>query len=172
MNDTFVKEVLDPPVQVIEGNFILRKLTVDEVEKDYKALMSSKESLRQIFSLDDTWPADDMTLEENYEDLKRHQEEFDNREGFAYTIVNKDDTECIGCVYIWPWTHDIEKEYDALVFYWVTDKMKAVDFELQLDGYIDYWLKSFWKIKNPLMPGRNISLEKWSDIVKIIESKK
>jgi len=136
------------------------------VEKDFNALMSSKESLRQIFDIDDTWPADDMTIEENYRDLKIHQDEFDNREGFSYTVVNKEDTECIGCIYIWPWSYGF---YDSLSFYWVTDKVKAQGFEKELGKFLDKWLKEFWGFEKILYPGRNISLKEWNSLIKEVK---
>ena len=162
MTYKFIADDLQPPYDIKEDNFIIRKLTVDEVEKDFNALMSSKESLRQVFGLDDPWPADDMTIEDNYKDLKMHQDEFDSREGFAYTVVNKEDTECIGCLYIWPWSHGT---YDSLAFYWVTDKVKENGFEEELGTYFDKWLKSFWSFKNTLYPGRNITLKEWEQLI-------
>ena len=169
MTYKFIADDFQPPYLVKEDDFIIRKLSVDEVKKDYKAVMSSKESLRQVFSINDTWPADDMTIEDNYRDLKSHQDEFDRREGFAYTVVNKTDTECIGCIYIWPWNHD---NYDSLTFYWVTDKVKKIGFEEVLGKYIDNWLKSTWAFKNTLYPGRNISLLEWQKIGEEIEKNK
>ena len=169
MTYKFIKNDLQPPFDVKEDNFIIRKLTVDEVEKDFNALMSSKESLRQVFSVNDQWPSDDMTIEENYKDLKMHQDEFDNREGFAYTVVNKEDTECVGCIYIWPWSHGT---YDSLVFYWVTDKVKETGFDEELGTYLDKWLKSFWSFEKTLYPGRNISLLDWERLVEGIKKDK
>ncbi len=169
MTYTFISDDLEPPFDIETDEFIIRKLTVDEVEKDFEALMSSKESLRQIFGIDDDWPADDMTIEENYKDLKGHQDQFDNREGFAYTVVNKGDTECIGCIYIWPWAHGT---YDALSYYWVTDKVKENGFEEVLGDYLDRWLKSFWSFKNILYPGRNITLLEWEELIKKIKEEK
>ena len=166
MTYKFIADELQPPFDVVEENFIIRKLTVDEVEKDYNAVMSSKESLRQVFAVNDPWPADDMTIEDNYNDLKMHQDEFDNREGFAYTVVNKEDTKCIGCIYIWPWTYGI---YDAMVFYWVTDEVKETGFDKELGIYLDKWLKTFWSFDKPLYPGRNMDLTAWE---KLVEEKK
>lgn len=79
MSYKFVADDFRAPFQVSTDRYTLRKLTVDEVDKDYKAVMSSKESLRQIFCENDDWPSDEMTLEENYNDLKEHQEEFDKK---------------------------------------------------------------------------------------------
>lgn len=169
MTYKFIADDLKPPFDIKEDNFIIRKLTVDEVEKDFNALMSSKESLRQVFEINDPWPADDMTIEENYKDLKEHQDEFDKREGFAYTVVNKEDTECIGCIYIWPWSHGA---HDSLVFYWVTDKVKAQGFDEELGLYLDNWLKTFWSFENPLYPGRNISLLDWERLVEEVKKDK
>lgn len=157
MADIFVPENFEVPLEAAGAGFIIRKLTVDEVEKDYKAVMSSKESLRKIFPDNhDGWPADTMTLEDNYNDLKEHQDEFDKRIGFAYTVVNSEDTECIGCIYLFPWE---EPDYDCQLYFWVTDKVKNRGFEQTLETFIKKWIDEAWPFKNVVYPGRSISME-------------
>ena len=63
-------------------------LSVDDVEKDYEAVIESRDLLRSMFGGD--WPRDGFTLEENLKDLERHQQEFLDREAFAYTVVSLD----------------------------------------------------------------------------------
>jgi len=57
------KEFVPSDFEVLEkietADFILRKLTTKDVEQDYEAVMSSRESLRQIFAKDD----DDVIVE-------------------------------------------------------------------------------------------------------------
>ena len=78
----------------------------------------------------------------------------------------KEDTECIGCIYIWPWTHGT---YDSLVFYWVTDKVKAMGFEEELGLYLEKWLNEFWSFENTLYPGRNITLSEWDQLIEEVK---
>ncbi len=58
------------PEQLRTSNFILRMLSASDVELDYEAVMSSKLHLRKVFAEHDDWPADDMTIEDNLNDLK------------------------------------------------------------------------------------------------------
>jgi hypothetical protein len=51
-----------------------------------------------------TWrwpPADGMSLDENLRDLRRHADDFKQRVGFTYTVLDDEDV-VVGCVYIYP----------------------------------------------------------------------
>ena len=74
-------------------------LSVDDVEKDFEAVIESRELLR---SRGGSWPRDGFTLKENLKDLKRHQKEFLNRKAFAYTVISLDESRVLGCMYINP----------------------------------------------------------------------
>jgi len=50
MQTLFVPEDFRVPQRIEQANYVLRPLTTADVEKDYEAVMSSKDSLRQIFS--------------------------------------------------------------------------------------------------------------------------
>lgn len=161
----FVPEGFKAPYEVKTDDFVIRKLTVDDVKKDYQAVMSSRESLRQIFCDDDDWPADNMTIEENYSDLKEHQDEFDNNEGFAYTIEKTDGSLCIGCLYIYPFRFGV---YDCRVYYWLVDDVDK-QLNLKLRTFIDGWIEEF-SLKKPAYPGRDMSHSKWKQIVEELKS--
>lgn len=165
MTYKFVADHIKPPFQVKTEKYILRKLTVDEVDKDYQAVMSSKESLRKIFCDNDDWPSDQMTLEDNYNDLLEHQKEFDNREGFAYTLVTPDDQVCIGCVYIYPFIYG---NFDCRVYYWLTDDF--VRLTGHLHNFIIGWLKDDFELMHPVFPGRDFSHEAWKEMVEQLKT--
>ncbi len=83
----FVPKKFLVPHSVGSNTYTLRPLTTNDMENDYDAVMSSRESLRHVFYEYDTkWPTDDMSIEDNYRDLKHHQEDFEQRSGFTYTI--------------------------------------------------------------------------------------
>ncbi|HKG42623.1 MAG TPA: hypothetical protein VKB10_00080 [Gaiellaceae bacterium] len=42
-----------------------------------------------------------MTADENRADLQRHADDFGNRAGFTYTVLNPASRDVIGCVYIY-----------------------------------------------------------------------
>lgn len=157
----FVPEGFKAPFQVEMPFFTLRKLTVDEVVKDYAAVMSSRESLRRIFYESDTWPSDDMTLEENYNDLLVHQEEFDNNEGFAYTIVTPDDSRCIGCFYLFPFAFDA---FDSKVYYWFVDDV-AETLTSPFQAFIEKWIPETFGHEKIIYPGRSISHRDYEQMV-------
>jgi hypothetical protein len=162
MDYQFVPEGFKAPFQVKHNKFTVRKLTVDEVEKDYEAVMSSRESLRQVFCVNDDWPSDDMTIEENREDLLEHQEEFDKNIGFAYTVVTPDDSRCIGCLYIYPFGLGV---YDCRIFYWLVDDI-ADQLDAEFRGFLDKWIPDSFGFKNPVFPGRDMSHQEWDETVK------
>ena len=56
---------------------------------DYEAVMSSQERLRQVFRLNDSWPAKEMTIDENTKDLIRHESEFRMKKAFAYSVYRE-----------------------------------------------------------------------------------
>lgn len=105
--------------EVLETDrFRLRMLTVNDVVKDYDAVMTSIEHLQKTkpFGPNHKWPTKDLTFEQNLIDLGWHQKEFQNRTSFAYTVMNLDETECLGCMYIYPSSNP---KYDAMVIMWV-----------------------------------------------------
>ncbi len=69
MEELFVPADFSVPERVETKDYVLQKLTTNDAELDLDAVMSSKESLRQIFCENDDWPADDMTLQDNRRDL-------------------------------------------------------------------------------------------------------
>jgi hypothetical protein len=50
---------------------------------------------------DSNWPRE-MTPHENRADLQRHADDFRNRTGFTYTVLDPASRDVIGCVYIYP----------------------------------------------------------------------
>lgn len=64
-----------------------------------------------------------MTLEQNLRDVKRHQQDFNERSGFTYTVLDSTG-EVIGCVYIYP---SDQPEFDASLRSWVTADCSHLD---------------------------------------------
>ena len=142
--------------ELVTANFTLRMLSVDDVEKDFDAVMSSAARLSQVWP-DSGWPAG-LTLRQNLIDLGWHEKEFQNRSSFAYTMVASDESQVLGCVYFYP----TEKAgYDAEVFLWVRESAAARDLDKELFEVVQHWLASDWPFENPAYPGRTISWEHW-----------
>ncbi|MCA9840054.1 MAG: GNAT family N-acetyltransferase [Trueperaceae bacterium] len=166
MKPAFVSESFSVPHLVEQESYRLRPLTTNDVANDYEAVMSSRSSLRKIFSEYDKWPSDTMTLADNYRDLERHQREFDERQGFTYTVETPEGDKCLGCVYIYPTD---KGDYEAQVFYWVTDIAKEAGLEEELGSFVRQWLKDVWPFKQVAYPGRDLSWQDWQALAKRTE---
>jgi len=108
-SDSFVSSNFEIPESFVTDKFRLRMLTVNDVIKDYDAVMTSVDHLKGVFGPNSTWPSKDLTIEQDLIDLGWHQKEFQRRTSFAYTVMNLDESLCLGCVYIDPTR---KKEYD------------------------------------------------------------
>ena len=108
----FVPADFEIPSVLETESYRLRMLTINDLVKDFDAVISSSEKLKEIWP-DSTWPSG-LTLEENLIDLGWHQREFTKRRSFAYTVVALDETKVLGCVYINP---TIKKEVKRIIAY-------------------------------------------------------
>ena len=114
---TLVDEDFEVPQGLLNAKFRLRMLTIHDLVKDYEAVMSSAEHLKETYSAiwDSDWP-EGLTIEEDLIDLGWHHREFTLRYSFAYTVMSPDESLCLGCVYINPCR---KIGYDAEVSMWV-----------------------------------------------------
>lgn len=153
----FVDSDFEVPEVLETAEFRLRMLTVNDVVKDYDAVMSSAEHLSKIWP-DSGWP-EGLTLEENLIDLGWHQREFMDRSSFAYTMVTPDESTVIGCVYINPTR---KRGYDAEVYFWVRQSLLESGLDARLHDAIRNWLDKDWAFDNAAMPGRDIDWDDWN----------
>ena len=89
MNRGLVPDDFDVPVGMEIDRYGLRMLSVNDVVKDYDAVMSSIDHLKGVLDPDSTWP-EGLTLEQDLIDLGWHQKEFQKRSSFAYTMMSLD----------------------------------------------------------------------------------
>ena len=65
-----------PTQLVVADRFILRMLSTSDVDLDYEAVMEGVQDadfhLRRVFQRQDSWPAANMTKEEDLQDLTLH----------------------------------------------------------------------------------------------------
>ena len=104
------------PEKLEMDRFRLRMLTVNDVVKDYDAVMLSRSKIAGVFGPKSDWPRADLSLEQDLIDLGWHQKEFQRRSSFAYTVMSADESVCLGCVYIDP---SKQEDTDATVIVWV-----------------------------------------------------
>ena len=145
----FVPDNFEIPSKLETEHFRLRMLSVDDVEKDYEAVMESQDLLHSIFG--GPWPRSEFTLEENLADLKRHQQEFLDRAAFAYTVISLDESRVLGCVYINP---SEAPNIDAVVYMWVRQNEYDKGLDAILFNAVRDWISSSWPFKNVDYPGR------------------
>lgn len=134
----FVPSSFEVPAVLETERFRLRMLSVDDVEKDYEAVIESRELLR---SEGGSWPRDGFTLEENLADLERHQQEFLSREAFAYTVVSLDESRVLDCVYIDPAR---KTDADAEVYMWVRKTEHDQNLDDVLFQTVRKWIDESW----------------------------
>ena len=144
----FVPPEFDVPPALETDRFRLRMLSVGDAEKDYEAVIESRELLHATGS---TWPRDGFTLEENLADLEHHQQEFLDRKAFAYTVVSPDESRVLGCVYINP---PRLTGAEAEVRLWVRQSEYDQGLDPILFQTVKNWLASSWPFGTVAYPGR------------------
>jgi len=140
--------------------FRIRMLTVNDVVKDYDAVMSSINHLQEMYPIS-SWPSKDLTFEQDLIDLGWHQKEFQMRSSFAYTVVSPDESEVIGCLYINPTK---KGDYDARISMWIRTSMLDKGMDAILYNSVKDWIEKDWPFKKVAYPGREISWEDWKSL--------
>jgi hypothetical protein len=137
--DEFVPQDFDVPLALETSEFVLEPLGPEHNERDYDAWTSSMEHIAATPGYPDgSWPRA-MTLEEDRADPQRHADDFRNRRGFTYTVLDPASADVIGCVYIYPWRDD---EYDARALSWVWASRAELD--VPLWRAVGEWLEADW----------------------------
>ena len=165
-----------PPEGLRTDEFLLRQLVVADAELDYEAVVESKEFLRVWEGTD--WPEDDFTVEANRADMEKMEGRHNDRHSFAYTVMNPTETECFGCVYIFPtdvsWLaktqvdalgDDAWSAYDMCLSFWVRTSRLADGLDRRLLDAVNSWLMNDWPIKDHVV----VTVEQLDQQVAMIE---
>ncbi len=123
----------------------LRPIRAEDAEIDLPAVMGSRDSLFEIYGEAWGWPPVEMSVEADRDDLQHHADEMEAREGFNFAILNADETELYGCVYIYPGGDGA----DADVSWWVVDTKRGSDLEAALDETLPDWFADAWGFRSP-----------------------
>jgi len=148
------------PDSLVLEKFIILPLVPEFCELDYAAISSNVDCLKGIFGPNTDWP-EGVTYEDNLEDLKIHNELFEEKLSFAYSVFSPDYSEIIGCVYIIPIS---KKNYDVSVTFWLTEKACDSGLDTLLYYSLKIWLKEEWPFKSVAFPGRDFSYDIWYNI--------
>ena len=149
--DAFVPADVDPPTSLVTDLFRLEPLGPQHNAADLAAWTSSIEHIRSTPGYPDgDWPPlGGMTPEENLADLRRHADDFVQRKGFTFTVLDPTDGDVIGCVYLYP---SGNPEWDVEVQSWVRADRAELDGPLA-DAVAD-WIVRDWPWTRPNRLGR------------------
>jgi len=157
----FVPPDFQVPEKLETDKFRLRMLKVADVVKDYDAVMTSVDHLQGIFGPRSKWPSKDLTFEQDLIDLGWHQKEFQTRSSFAYTVMNLDENQCLGCMYIF---QPRKEDFDAEVYMWVRKSAFDEGLDPVLYESVRKWISEKWPFKKVAYPGREISWDEWNKL--------
>lgn len=147
---SFVDDAFDVPRAFTGPGFRLEPLGAEHNERDHEAWMSSIEHIRSTPGAEmwkGEWPVP-MTLDENLADLVGHASEFDEREAFAYSILDGEDV--VGCLYIVP---PKRMGHDAEVMSWVRES--RADLDRVVWRAVSSWLEEAWPFERPYYASRD-----------------
>ncbi len=138
MERSFVPAGFVAPRALTTEQFRLEPLGPQHNDPDYEAWSSSVEHIHATPGWEtSSWP-DDRSLADNLRDLQRHADDFENRVGFTYTVLDPATGEVIGCVYIYP----DKSEQHARIQSWV--RASRPDLDVQLWRAVIDWLADEW----------------------------
>ena len=145
------------PEGLTTPEFVLRPLLVADVDLDYAAVMESKVELRPWEQTG--WPTDDFTVADDLADLQDLEQRFREKRSFTYTVMNLDETECLGCVYLMPrdarsFTSATvstlgERRWEQVggaVYFWVRTSRLADGLDARLLDTLRRWLAEDWEL--------------------------
>jgi hypothetical protein len=155
---SFVPNKFKIPEILETRKFRIRMLTVNDVAKDYEAIMKSIDHLQGIFGPNSIWPVSDLTLEEDLISIGLHQKEFQERSSFTYTVMDLEEKKCLGCVYIMP---SDSKLYDAMVVMWTRKSELKSGLDKILFSTVKKWISQKWHFKKVAYPGRTMTWDKF-----------
>ncbi len=159
-NKSFIPADYKVPDTMQTEHFRIRMLSVNDVVKDYDAVMSSIDHIRKMYPTG-SWPSKDLTLEQDLIDLGWHQKEFQMRSSFAYTVVSLDESSVLGCVYIHPTT---KADYDASIDMWVRASEVDNGLDSILFDVVKKWVSKVWPFQKVAYPGREINWIEWDSM--------
>lgn len=155
----WLPEGWDHPVRVeLPTGHHLRPIRATDVDLDMVAVMDSQERLWSIYGTAWGWPPASMTVEQDREDLARHEAEIEAHESFNYALFDAGETALLGCVYIDP---PERVGADAEISWWVVDGLVGGEVERALDELVPRWIETEWPLQAPRYVGRDVTWDEW-----------
>jgi len=142
---SWLPERCEPPDRVmLATGHHLRPIRESDVDIDYPAVMGSRARLWAKYGEAWGWPPETMSYEEDKLDLARHEAEIAARETFNYAILDEQETQLLGCVYIDPPGARSPVGTDAVVSWWVVDDQAGGELDRALAEVVPSWLAETW----------------------------
>jgi RimJ/RimL family protein N-acetyltransferase len=151
----FYPENEEIPERLMTKEFLIRPLSTTDVELDYKAVIANRENL--LKRTNGRWPKEGFTTEENLQDLEYHEEQHHKRTEFTFTIMNVDETKCLGCIYIHPLKEELKKyvnesqlndlnikDYEAWMTFWVIPTVVTQKLDKRIVEELKKWFTEEW----------------------------
>jgi hypothetical protein len=110
--------------------------------------MGSRERLWAKYGEAWGWPPATMTRAADREDLAHHEAEIAANETFNYAILDAAESELLGCIYIDPPDCTSPGGSDAVVSWWVVDRMSGSALEQLLGEFVPGWLSEAWSFRS------------------------
>jgi RimJ/RimL family protein N-acetyltransferase len=177
-NMSFREQGIEPADGFAGNGFIVRPLVPSDVVLDHEAVMSSREFLYH-WEQEPPYPPEDFSVEDNLGDLEKMDGEHRNGTRYTYTVMNADETQTLGCIYLFPnddrmypsaevTSHDGTgfSSIDAAVAFWVRVSSWEAGFERELLEAVIGWLRNDWTLERPVI----ITNEKLDHQIATIES--
>jgi RimJ/RimL family protein N-acetyltransferase len=158
---SFREHGIEPADGFTGDGFKVRPLVPSDVVLDHEAVMSSREFLYH-WEQEPPYPPEDFSVEDNLEDLEQMDGEHRNGTRYTYTVMNLDETQVLGCIYLLPnddrmyvtaevTSHDGTDltSVDATVAFWVRVSTWEAGFERALLEAVLDWLRDDWSLERP-----------------------
>ena len=142
--------------------FLLEALSTAHTARDYDAVMSSVDHLRDCYWNALGWPTDDLSFRQDFIDLSWHTNERTLRRSFAFAVLTVDSSVQTGCLYIDPCSHP---RIDATVTMWVRQSELDTGLDDALYRDVRAWIAADWPFQTVAYPEREYSFDEWSAIV-------
>jgi RimJ/RimL family protein N-acetyltransferase len=152
------------PADGFTGNgFVVRPLVSSDAVLDHEAVMASREFLYH-WEQEPPYPPEDFSIEDNLEDLEQTDDEHRNGTQYTYTVMNADETQVLGCIYLLPGDDRMYRStevtscdgtdlstVDATVAFWVRPSTWGDGFEPTLLDAVLAWLRDDWALQRPVI---------------------
>ena len=154
--DAVIPEVFDAE------RFRLEALSTTHTARDYDAVMSSVDHLRDCYWNALGWPTNDLSFGQDFIDLSWHTNERALRKSYAFAVLTVDSSVQTGCLYIDPCSNP---RIDATVTMWVRESELSTGLDAALYHDVRAWIAADWPFQTVAYPEREYTFDEWSAIV-------